>query len=180
MPIVISSWGCLRGTSAMRCCAGFFMGNSLSDPVRRTCSSHLSVWIGAMMPAWPDVSNAVPQRTLEVKCCRPPAQCQPNRCAAARHPGLGTLVETICCLNSVIQLLCCNRRNNALTSCAPEIAKDGPIRMIRTAGTWTAISSFRRDLPPYRGVPETEVRRGLGSWWRRSRPAGAAGVKQAQ
>src|SRR5271155_2613988 len=32
MPIVISTLACLRGTSAMRCCAGFFMGNSLSDP----------------------------------------------------------------------------------------------------------------------------------------------------
>jgi hypothetical protein len=26
MPIVISTLACLRGTSAMRCCPGFFMG----------------------------------------------------------------------------------------------------------------------------------------------------------
>jgi hypothetical protein len=31
-PIVISTFVRLYGTSAMRCCAGFFMGNSLSDP----------------------------------------------------------------------------------------------------------------------------------------------------
>jgi hypothetical protein len=30
--MVISNLVCLRGTSAMRCCAGVFMGNSLSDP----------------------------------------------------------------------------------------------------------------------------------------------------
>jgi len=32
MPIVMATLRCLRGTSAMRCCVGFFMGNSLSDP----------------------------------------------------------------------------------------------------------------------------------------------------
>jgi hypothetical protein len=34
MPIVISALACLRGTCAMRCCAVFFMGNSLSLPAR--------------------------------------------------------------------------------------------------------------------------------------------------
>src|ERR1700678_1134768 len=31
MPIVISTLACLRGTSAMRCCAGFFMGTVCSS-----------------------------------------------------------------------------------------------------------------------------------------------------
>jgi hypothetical protein len=32
--------GCLRGTSAMRCCDEFFMG--IVSPIRKTCSSHFS------------------------------------------------------------------------------------------------------------------------------------------
>jgi hypothetical protein len=31
MPIVISTLACLRGTSAMRCCDGFFMGTVSSS-----------------------------------------------------------------------------------------------------------------------------------------------------
>jgi hypothetical protein len=31
IPIVIPTLELLRNTSAIRCCAGFFMGNSLSD-----------------------------------------------------------------------------------------------------------------------------------------------------
>src|SRR5438270_6801146 len=38
IPIVIPTLELLRGTSAIWCCVGFFMGNSLSD--RSTCSSH--------------------------------------------------------------------------------------------------------------------------------------------
>jgi hypothetical protein len=32
-PIVIPTLELLRGTSVIRCCVGFFMGNSLSDSV---------------------------------------------------------------------------------------------------------------------------------------------------
>jgi hypothetical protein len=47
-PIVISTLGCLREMSAMSCCTGFFVGNSLSDPPRRSCSSHLPILARSM------------------------------------------------------------------------------------------------------------------------------------
>jgi hypothetical protein len=52
MPIVISTLACLRGTSAMRCCAGFFMGTV--SPIRKTCSSHLS---GCTFAAGPKIRS---------------------------------------------------------------------------------------------------------------------------
>src|ERR1700733_8555578 len=41
----------LRGTSAMNCCAGFFMG--IVSPIRRTCSSHLSATSPSNAPLVP-------------------------------------------------------------------------------------------------------------------------------
>jgi hypothetical protein len=52
IPIVISTLAGLRGNSAMRCCDGFFMGNSLSDS-----KDLLSPFIGtnpeALVPSCP-------------------------------------------------------------------------------------------------------------------------------